>query len=196
MYADQAADLFIGSLRPGARVLDVGAGDDGDGFGELCRAAGLDYVPFDWGDGEDWESLVRPSYIQAFDGVYMSHSLEHMLDTHHALRQIHNVLKPGGVVAITVPPAKHEIVGGHVTLWNAGLLLYRMILAGFNCRDAAVKTYGYNISVVVRQKRIEQLPTLMRDRGDIEILSYYFPKGLDIRQGFDGRIAEHNWRAV
>ena len=93
----------------------------------------------------------------------------------------------------SVPPLKHQIVGGHVSLWNAGLLLYRLILAGFDCSNAAVKSYGYNISVVVRRRNI-QLPKLIRDSGDIAQLSAYFPK--PVNHGFDGRIDELNWKPV
>ena len=96
----------------------------------------------------------------------------------------------GGIFAVTVPPLKHEIVGGHVTLWNAGLLLYQLILAGFDCSSASVKTYGYNISVIVR-KKAATLPRLRMDFGDIEALSHYFP--FPVANGFDGRILEVNW---
>jgi hypothetical protein len=97
---------------------------------------------------------------------------------------------PAGIIAITVPPAKHQIVGGHVTIWNAGLLLYNLIIAGNDCRLAAVKSEGYDISVIAPKVPI-RLPNLRRDVGDIETLQGYFP--LAAKQGFDGRISELNW---
>ena len=93
---------------------------------------------------------------------------------------------------------KKETVGGHVSLWNAGLLLYRLVLAGFDCSDASVLTYGYNISVIVKKKSIHVLDELSYDRGDLKIISKYMPQGLKIRPvdrdiSFNGNIKRINW---
>ena len=125
-----------------------------------------------------------------YDCVWCSHVLEHQLNVNHFLTKIFHTLKDDGVLAITVPPLKHAIVGGHVTLWNAGLLLYNLILAGFDCKDAAVKSYGYNISVIVN-KRTAILPELNYDAGDMNALNEFFPLG--VYEGFDGNIQEINW---
>lgn len=200
MYGDQAAKLFIESLPQESFVLDVGSGQDGNGFGGLVRQVGHKYEPFDLCHGKDWENTAtRNIYARRgreYDGVYMCHSLEHMENTGQALKSIHAVLKYRGVLGITVPPMKPQIVGGHVSLWNAGMLLYRLILAGFDCGEAAVKSYGYNISVVVRREPIEVLPKLTHDSGDIDRLVKYFPAGMGAGDGFDGTIREHNWRVV
>ena len=193
MIADQTARLFLDKLAPGSRILDVGAGPDGDGFGQLARDEGHQYVPLDVHTGENWETHLRRSHYKAYDGLWMSHSLEHMLNTQTALKNIRQVMKGEGWIGITVPPRKDEIVGGHVSLWNAGLLLYRLILAGFDCSEASVKTYGYNCSVILRRRWIPT-PPLNYDRGDIEKLEPYWPNGLDCRHGFNGMIREHNWR--
>lgn len=195
VYGNEAAQLFLASLKKPGRILDIGAGDDGNGFGGMCRGAGHSYEVFDWKNGDDWEHpTTRASLLDAFDGVYMCHSLEHMMDTHAALRKVGRVLKPGGVFAVTVPPLKHKIVGGHVSLWNAGLLLYRLILAGFDCKAAAVKTYGYNISVVVRYRTAHLPDNLKHDSGDIAKLSNFFPNA--VCDGFDGQIDELQWKPV
>lgn len=191
MYGDQAAPIFLASVGKGC-ILDVGAGADSP-FKGLCLSAGIEYMPFDLINGHDWEGQIPNSHIGDFDGIWMSHCLEHMLDTHRAIKRVFTCLKPNGVACITVPPMKRQIVGGHVSLWNAGLLLYRMILAGFDCRDAAVKSYGYNISVIVRKRQAE-LPPLKHDCGDIQALSQFFP--FEATHGFDGDIAEMNWRSV
>lgn len=125
-----------------------------------------------------------------YDCIWCSHVLEHQLNVNHFLTKIFHTLKDGGVLAITVPPRKDEIVGGHVTLWNAGLLLYNLILAGFDCKNAAVKSYGYNISVIV-EKKTAILPNLNYDTGDINALNEFFPLG--VFEGFDGSIQEKNW---
>ena len=116
--------------------------------------------------------------------------MEHQLNVNHFLKKIFSCLKDDGILAITVPPLKEEIVGGHVSLWNAGLLLYNLILAGFNCKDASVKSYGYNISVIVKKKKAK-LPNLKFDNGDIRDLAEFFP--FNATEGFDGQIQEWNW---
>ena len=115
--------------------------------------------------------------------VWASHVLEHQLNPNLFLKKCFK--ECGRYFCVTVPPLKHEIVGGHVSLWNAGLLLYNMVLAGWDCADAKVMTEGYNISVLVEKKKAE-LPTLRMDSGDIELLAEFFP--MDVQQGFDGRI--------
>ena len=104
---------------------------------------------------------------------------------------------PGGHISITVPPLKKQIVGGHVNLFNAGLLLYRMVLAGIDCSKAKVKAYDYDISVIVKKTEAPELHRLLRnelyyDNGDIEQLAPYLPTGCR-HQGFDGDIRNINW---
>lgn len=129
-----------------------------------------------------------------YDCIWASHVLEHQENVGMFLYKCWEDLKEGGILAITVPPAKDAIVGGHLTIWNAGLLLYNLIIAGLDCSQASVKTYGYNISVVVKKKTIQHYPKLNldRDKGDIEKLAHFFP--MEVKQGFDGNINEINWK--
>jgi 2-polyprenyl-3-methyl-5-hydroxy-6-metoxy-1,4-benzoquinol methylase len=120
------------------------------------------------------------------DCVWVSHLLEHQPNINLFLKKCLSLLKEGGLMAITVPPAKNQIVGGHLTVWNAGLVMYNLILAGTSCRHAHIKRYGYNISVIVQYEPIT-LPKLKYDNGDIESLSKFFPNGHNY-QGFNGDI--------
>lgn len=184
MWADQALDLVLGNCKPGD-ILDIGSGD-----GEHSRRferAGWRVEPVDWQNGTAYEDIT---FDREFDCIWASHVLEHMPDVQTSLEKMRHDLKPGGVLAITVPPLKHEIVGGHVSLWNAGLLLYRLILAGFDCSRAMIKTYGYNISAIVERVDID-LPVLARDAGDIELLAPFFP--MKVHEGFNGDIESINW---
>jgi SAM-dependent methyltransferase len=175
-------------------LLDIGSGppqgvNAANFFKELAKDVtrqdiNPDYKPDILGD------FNNVATDKLYDCIWCSHVLEHQLNPNFFLTKIFHTLKDGGVLAITVPPAKHEIVGGHVTLWNAGLLLYNLILAGFDCKDAAVKSYGYNISVIVN-KRTAILPDLLFDAGDINALNEFFPLG--VYEGFDGKIEELNW---
>ena len=170
------------------RVLDIGSGDGsharyfqdiGKSVTTISLCAPADLI------GDYLETDVDP-----VDCIWACHVLEHQPNPGLFLRKCFADLKDGGLLAVTVPPLKSEIVGGHVSLWNAGILLYHLILAGFDCSQAKVKTYGYNISVVVRKKARPAL-LLAMDAGDIEKLAPFFP--MPVKHGFDGNITEVNW---
>ena len=67
------------------------------------------------------------------------------------LKKCLDLTKENGVICVTVPPLRNKIVGGHLTLWNAGLLLYQMVFIGLDCRDASVLTIGYNVTVIAKK---------------------------------------------
>ena len=119
-----------------------------------------------------------------FDAIWCCHILEHSLNTNLFLEKINSILKEGGVLAITVPPLKNEIVGGHLSLWNAGLLLYQLVIAGFDCKNAIVKKYGYNISVIVKKNEIDIKNKLVYDNGDISTIKPYLPKQIKYDTNF------------
>lgn len=187
-------------------VLDVGggAGEHADVF----EAFGKHVTSVDYGKSVYFErrnaqreviigDFNRLELPRRYDLVWCSHVLEHQLDAHHFLCRLHAATAEGGVLAVTVPPSKHEIVGGHVSLWNPGLLLYRLVLAGFDCRQARVRQYGYNISVLLEKRSIE-LPDLVFDAGDVRRLRPFLPAALPFRPNalddpFDGDFERLNW---
>lgn len=180
------------------RVLDIGSGT-GE-HASILRGAGKTVVTVSYEPPADHvcDYVGNREIGGGFDAIWASHVLEHQPNVGAFLRQCFRDLRDEGVIAITVPPAKPEIVGGHLTTWNAGLLLYNMILAGFDCREARVSNcYSsgpgyppYNISVIVR-KRQANLPALRFDQGDIERLAGFFP--CPVSQGFDGRLSALKW---
>jgi len=107
-------------LKPGQSVLDCGTGM---GFylaviSELypnCRLYGVDRAPRALGYARAHlpprATVVRgdverlPFADRAFDRVIMSEVLEHLHDDRQGLAEARRVLKPGGVLAITVPSA-------------------------------------------------------------------------------------------
>lgn len=125
---------------------------------------------------------------RSYDLVWCSHVLEHQVNPNLFLKKCLDHLSDFGWLAITVPPLKHQIVGGHVTLWNAGLLLYQLVLAGNDCSQAIVMNYEYNISVIVRKMPVV-LPDLDFDSGDIDRLKAFLPEGCT--ETFDGRMFGH-----
>lgn len=168
-------------------VLDVGSGDGR--HADIFKQAGKEVTTLDIAGKPD----ILGNFIDVplggeFDVIWACHVLEHQPNVGEFLKK---VLYNSKIAVITVPPAKHNIVGGHLTLWNAGLLLYNMILAGFDCHQAKVKSYGYNISVICETKKRPMRLDLKYDCGDIETLAPYFP--FDAFQGFDGQIEGVNW---
>lgn len=168
-------------------VLDVGSGTGL--HAEILRKAGKEVTTISLDTADIVGDFVTAD-LGVYDCIWASHVLEHQRNVGLFLDKCFNCLRNDGILAITVPPLKHNIVGGHLSLWNAGLLLYNLILAGFDCSEAAVKEYGYNISVIVRKKKAE-FPALAMDYGDIEKLARLFP--FHAEHGFDGQLKESNW---
>jgi len=127
---------------------------------------------------------------EEYDAIWAAHVLEHQLNPNVFLTKLHSLLKEGGYLAVVVPPRKPFIVGGHVSIWNGGLLLYHLILAGFDCSEAQLLQYDYNIGVVVKKKTISPSPKINYDLGDIDILKKYFP--IEVCEGFNGDIMSVN----
>ncbi|MEC7120496.1 MAG: class I SAM-dependent methyltransferase [Pseudomonadota bacterium] len=194
-----AAGLYavLSELPQPCQVLDVGSG--GGEHADVFEAAGHHVTCVDFGRSvyyqQRQEALAKRQIIyadymqmqlpQQYDVVWASHVLEHQPDSGAFIQRLMQDCKPNGWLAISVPPLKHEIVGGHLTLWNAGLLLYQLAFAGINCRDAKVMTYGYNISVVVQNRPIER-PALDYDAGDVDRLAAFLPEGFV--EHTDGRL--------
>lgn len=200
MLAHQALERFATMLTPGARVLDVGSCASahsrilrfkGSSVKTLDRTVGAD-IEFDLNTCDGSGTLLE--VVGPHEGVWVSHVLEHLYSPIPAIRDFALVAGESGLLCITVPPLKHEIVGGHVNLYNEGLLCYHAILAGLDLREAHIGVYDYNLSLLTRVKfRTE--PTVIRgDQGDIDLLGRYFP--LPFSEGKDGRFGSIRWDQV
>jgi SAM-dependent methyltransferase len=125
------------------------------------------------------------NFTTTYDLVWASHVLEHQPNIDLFLRKLVSLVSPGGYLAIAVPPRKPFIVSGHINLFNPGLLIYRLILAGIDCTDSKIFQYDGNICFLAKVKRID-LPPLSFDIGDIDLLAGFFP-GNPV-EGFNGDI--------
>ncbi|MDR2008489.1 MAG: class I SAM-dependent methyltransferase [Alphaproteobacteria bacterium] len=191
-------------------VLDIGAG--ALNHSQVFAKYGKKVTAVDFGvsvyyqqyvtiDGIKIEKIIgdfnKIEFKEQFDCVWASHILEHQPNVSMFLNKLVSLTKDGGIIAITIPPFKHEIVGGHVSVWNAGMVLYRLILAGVDCSEASILAYGYNISIIVR-KKTAILEGIEYDAGDIRRIKQYLPKGIEFNSNkvddpFNGNIKQLNW---
>lgn len=128
--------------------------------------------------------------LKKYDAILCSHVLEHQENIKLFVDKISSTLKEGGYLCIIVPPRKPFIISGHLNLFNPGLLIYRLILSGLNCKKAQVIQYDYNICIILKKKSIK-LPKLRGDIGDLDKLKNFFP--LKISEGFNGDIMSVNF---
>lgn len=192
--ASEALRLLLEQYRFDS-VLDVGPGDGA--HARKFRAAGkrvgvVDLAPPNWPDAGDFETFVgdfcRVPIRGRWDCIWASHVLEHSAEPQRFLARIHDVISPGGVVAVTVPPRKDEVVPAHLTLWTGGLLLYHLILARFDCREARVRCYDYNVSVITPYRPLVAAPKHWEEQRT------FFPPGAVRGDGrVEGAIERLNW---
>lgn len=134
---------FFEDVRPPARLLDLGCGDGG--FLRLARSRGFEGVGFDYDErvvgaarrqGLDVHSArfedfcaSRPS--AEFDGLTMFDVLEHVPEPAAYLDAAKRLLKPGGLLALTLPNAlrplpwgreEHDYPPHHFTRWTPGAM--------------------------------------------------------------------------
>ena len=190
-------------------ILDIGSGEGL--HSKILMEAGKYVTAIDYGDSvyyekarfsetERYKTIVADfnyyKFEDKFDAVWCSHVVEHQLNPNTFLKNIYNLLAEGGVLCITVPPGRNTISGGHVSNWNAGLLLYHLVLAGFDCRDASILKYGYNISLIIT-KRKAIYDSLSFDSGDLRKIRNCLPKlkfySTSNDDPFNGNIYKLNW---
>jgi SAM-dependent methyltransferase len=154
-------------VGPGHRLLDLGCGAGRHAY-EACRR-GADVVACDTDTGElrtvagtaaaMHEAGQTPATARAhpvagdgtampfgdgvFDRVIAAEVLEHIRDDQRALQEIARVLRPGGMLAVTVPawlPERicwrlsddyHTVPGGHVRIYTHAELEAKLRRAGF-----------------------------------------------------------------
>jgi SAM-dependent methyltransferase len=162
-------DLKNLDLKPGYRVLDAGCGG-GRHLSEAFRYRGVSVVGIDYSrtdstkarntlrlmehEGEDgdgaWEVFVGdvtslPFKNESFDLVICSEVLEHIPDHKKAVQEIIRVLKPGKILAVSVPrhfpesicwmlsEAYHNEPGGHIRIYKKKEIIDLLESSGVKC---------------------------------------------------------------
>lgn len=182
-------------------VLDIGAGEciQADYFKSIgkevktCDLAGIsgahcnNQVEYDF-QGRFIEIDFKE---EKFDFVFSSHTLEHQRNVGLFIDKMLSLVSESGYICVVVPIRKPFVTGGHLTLWNPGILLYNLVAAGIDCSESYVHQLDYDICVIVKVKRFDlKKMQLTYDRGDINLLSDYFP--FDVEEPFNGDIMYNN----
>lgn len=172
-------------------VLDIGAG--AGEHSRFLQLYGKKTYSVDLHKSADYVGDFMTCDIdRKFDVVWCSHVLEHQRNVGAFLEKIYSVLNDDGLLAISVPTHPRErMVSGHITSWNAGLLIYNLVLAGFDCRQASF-LQSFDLSLIVR-KRPAIGGDVLSSAGyaPLEEISRYFP--FPVTTGANAEIKSLNW---
>jgi SAM-dependent methyltransferase len=155
-------------VGPGHRVLDMGCGGGRHAFALYRRGADVTAFDMDAAELKDVAAMfaamqeagevplgaqaraVRgtayalPFEDDSFDRIIAAEVLEHLPEDDRAMGELFRVLKPGGLIAVTVPrwgpelvcwalsSAYHEVEGGHVRIYRGDELRRRLTAAGLD----------------------------------------------------------------
>lgn len=161
----QTVDFDFLPLRPGDRVLDLGCGEGRHSVGawlqgkvqaigldlslpdlQTARKRGAEFTPE--ADGRSLafiqgSALALPFPDASFDRVICSEVLEHIPDYRAVLGEIRRVLRPGGLLCVSVPRAwpericwalsrdYHQVPGGHLRIFDIDTLHGEIRQEGF-----------------------------------------------------------------
>ncbi len=108
--AERNGPRFLEALRkiaPRPRVLIIGGGERGAGTAVLYEAKDIQLVGTDVYASEVVDIIADahrlPFQDAAFDGVWIQAVLEHVLDPHQVVAEIHRILRPAGIVYAETP---------------------------------------------------------------------------------------------
>jgi SAM-dependent methyltransferase len=159
-------------VAAGDRVLDMGCGAGRHAFALFRRGADVVALDLDEAELKDVAGMfaamreqgevpagataqaVRgsayalPFEDETFDRVVAAEVLEHLPQDERAMSELFRVLRPGGLLAVTVPrwgpelvcwalsSAYHEVEGGHVRIYRGDELRRRLTRAGLTPVDS------------------------------------------------------------
>lgn len=115
-----------------------------------------------------------------FDLVWSCHTLEHVENPGFFLRRLREWTKPGGWLAIAVPPGSQDYLHiGHLTLWTPAHLAYNLVTAGWNCKDAKWYTEDRDIGFLVQRTDDIRFTGRTAMPTELEWLRQFMPVPID-----------------
>lgn len=194
-------------------VLDIGCGQGIQG--RIMQDYGKDVTGITISeeagyDGRCLKNVIFGDFLELklekkYDIVWVSHILEHIVNIDGFLKKMKDVIIDNGCVAITVPK-ETSILLPHIHTFSAGRLLRYMICAGYDCRNAEILEYGYNISIILPETKfiemeydIEGFVNESRNSTGADEIFKYCPSKIELKKSwddiyfFDGEIQELNW---
>lgn len=151
------AELFQPHVGPEAAVFEFGCGA-GWNLAALraARRVGGDVAEFlrPEVEADGVEFVTDPAALPdaAFGVVIAHHALEHLEEPRAALRVLHRLLRPGGLLLAAVPYEKErrhrrfdpEEPNRHLYSWNPQTFGALLTVAGFAVRAIGLRRYGYD----------------------------------------------------
>jgi SAM-dependent methyltransferase len=158
-------------VEPGHRVLDMGCGGGRHAFALYRRGADVVALDMDAAELKDVAAMfgamarggeapegatatalrgtayALPFADGTFDRIVAAEVLEHLPEDRRAMGELFRVLKPGGLMAVTVPrwgpelvcwalsSTYHEVEGGHVRIYRGTELRRRLAATGLEPVD-------------------------------------------------------------
>ncbi|SFH80156.1 Methyltransferase domain-containing protein [Pseudomonas guineae] len=182
-------------------VLDIGSGDGLQKY--FFEMFGKKVFSVDMNKNADFVGdFLEIEFERSFDVIWCSHVLEHQRNVGLFLEKIFTCLKEDGVLVIVVPIHPRErLIAGHLTSWNSGLLCYNLILAGFDCSEAAL-LQNFELGCILKKRPVD-IDAAYRRAGSgadvtgfyqldpFEVLKDYFP--FPVAQGANAEVLEHGW---
>ena len=138
-------------------VIDCAVGKGGHSQAFLSKGknvTGIDFGP-SYLRHSNYNHIQKPLEeveLDPVDLVWSCHTLEHVNNVGVMLTKFREWLKPGGYLALAVPPNQSDRLHiGHVSLWTLAHLMYNLIINGWDCSDAKWYTEDYDIGVLLQK---------------------------------------------
>tara|TARA_R110000868_G_scaffold67736_6_gene200771 strand:- start:3651 stop:4391 length:741 start_codon:yes stop_codon:yes gene_type:complete len=172
-------------------VLDVGSG--AGEHSRFFKLFGKQVFSMDLHEDADYVGdFLTYDFDRKFDAIWCSHVLEHQRNVGQFLEKLYNTLEDDGILAISLPVhSRSHFISGHLTNWNAGLLIYNLVMSGFDCRDA-IFAHDYDLSLIVRKRPARGGDILTAAAYSyVEELAEFFP--FPVKESGDAEVRLHNW---
>lgn len=93
-------------------------------------------------------------FSEPIDCAFICERVEEQLNLHRYLVSLRELIREDGLVAMVVPNAHHELIDRHFNLFTVGTLMYNMVRAGWDCREAQLRFDGRFINVMIKRHDI------------------------------------------